>query len=118
MKTYTMFDNRGKEIEIEESQMYRHFKLLIMPVLTEMGLTAEMLTNYEGDLYRLVGLMVAHVRTTRSSLDVARKEFAKIRKQREADYELILKFLRTANALQTPSSFEADNVVSLDREAA
>lgn len=115
MRTYTIRDERGHEYEIAERQLYRHFKLLLSPILSEIGLDATTIAKYDGDIYRLVGLVVAQLREYNSTIQTARIEFKKLRDKREDDLNLILSFIRG-----TAKAHDADaHVVTLpERKAA
>ena len=94
MNTYTLRDDRGKEIQVEEPHMYTHFKRFLLPILGEIGMSAERIAAYDGDIDRLTGVIIAHIRDRESSLAVARREFRKLKEQREHDFELIMEHIQ------------------------
>ncbi len=102
MRSYKILDHTGVEREIEEHQLYQYVKRILLPILTESGIDA---TRYDGDLYNLIGAVVGHLRELHGTLGVARKEYRRLKQQREDDYHVIVRFLRTAQ------SKEAHNTV-------
>ena len=116
MRTYVLTDERGQKVTVEENKLFGHVKLILAPVLSEMGMMPETIAKYDGDLYALIGVMIAYVRDKESSLAIARREFKKLRDQRDADYALILNFIRAHHHMMPQTT---ENVVDLhERKAA
>jgi len=109
MKTYTVRDDHGKEVEISQAQMFRHMKLLLLPVLTEIGMMPDKIAAYDDDISRLIGVIIAHIRDKNTSLEVARIEFKKMRDKREADYNLMVRYIRRMLPIE-----DAENVINLN----
>jgi len=123
MRTLNIYDTRGNEVEISEDQLARHFKKSLVLLWSELGCDVLRLAAYDGDLYRIVGEMIAVIRNKQSALEHAEKrlgkardEFAKLRDKQIADYDTMMHFIRRQMGVQDP--VDADNVVELRRKAA